>query len=173
MIDADNVRTAYQLRIDASNVLQKTEAWGIKIDVPYLTVVHQKLTEAIKNAEQEIQTKASEYAQTYLNNVPSTEWYHIRDVAWIKTIDQYRIVLNKIVSGDKKNTGINLSSWQQVQVLLYDVLGLKHIKGLGWKTDPRSTNAEALDALEPHPLLRYFKSIVDLIKSRVPMLKSY
>jgi hypothetical protein len=36
MINVDNVRTAYQLRIDASNILQKTEAWGIKIDVPYL-----------------------------------------------------------------------------------------------------------------------------------------
>ncbi len=153
MLDADNVRQAYQLRIAASNALQYTEQWGIKIDRQYLTVVHEKLTEAIGLAENDIQATASQYAQEYLDNIPSTEWGHTVNINWVKTVDQYRNVLLKIVHGDKKNTGINLSSWQQVQVLLYDVLKLKHIKSLGWKTDPRSTNAEALDALEFHPFV--------------------
>lgn len=163
MIDADNVRHAYQLRINASNALQYTEAWGIKIDVPYLTVVHQKLTEAIENAEHEIQATASEHAMQYLQIMN----FNTRKLpSWIKTEDQYLKIFNKIIHGDKKNIGINLSSWQQVQVLLYDVLGLKHIKGLGYKTDPRSTNAEALDALEPHPFVTILQEYRRLDKIR-------
>lgn len=146
LIIADQVSQAHKIAVDASNALQMTEFWGIKIDRPYLQRVLVKLDKEIAKAEQAIQGEASRYAQQFLAVNTSLRLITFAP-AWIKTIDQYRAVIGKIVAG------VNLNSWQQLQVLLYDVLALKHTKKLSFKTDPRSTNAEALAALEAHPFV--------------------
>jgi len=131
----------YTIARDGSNMLQRAEQRGFLIDRVYLERVRLMIGAKLRDAEYMVQDAASTVARKYLDNVPVTQWTHIRGIDWIKTIDQYRAVLEKIANG------INIASWQQMQVLFYDVLGLKHGKKLGYKTKPRSTNAEALDSL--------------------------
>lgn len=174
MIEADEMQQAYGIAMDASNALVRTELEGIKIDRPYLEKVRYHLLNAIGEAESNVQLDAREYTQHYIDTIPSTEWKQIARIDWIKSVDQYRIVLDKIANGSitnsggkkRKLTGVNLASWQQMQILLYDVLGLKHVKKLSYKTDPRSTNAEALDALEDHPFVRILQEFRRLDKMR-------
>lgn len=169
LIDEDNVRQAYNILIEASNAIQLTERKGIKVDRPYLELVLIKLQEAIKNAEYGIQNAATDYAVTYLEILDrNIDAWHNPDPSWIKdskirtAIQQYHNVLENIL------TGVNLRSWQQMQVLLYDVLKLTHQKKVGFKTKPRSTNAEALDALSPlnHPFVKILQEFRRLDKIR-------
>lgn len=174
MIEADNLTPTYQVCMDASNALVQTELAGIKVDVPYLKRVHYHLVNAIGEAESNVQLDARDHTQHYLDTVPSTQWQQIAKLDWIKSVDHYRSYLDKIMHGSisnsggkkRKLTGVNLSSWQQMSILLYDVLGLKHIKKLSYKTDPRSTNAEALDALEYHPFVGILQEFRRLDKIR-------
>jgi len=165
MIDADNVRQAYAINVNAANALVKTEAWGIKIDRPYLEKLLKHLEDAIEAAKLKVTNDAIAYAVPYLTQFHSNyaRWHNPCE-RWIKGTkknspqQQYQIVLEKIA------TGVSLGSWQQTQCPLSDVLGLKHVKKLGWKTDPRSTNAEALDALEDHPFVRVLQEYRKLDK---------
>ena len=148
MIEADEVAQAYQIALDGSNALQKTEHWGIKIDREYLTKVHYHLVNAIGEARSNVQLDARDYVKTFIDKIRNDPNWINPDPDWIKGSkkfltpkEQYLNVLNKIL------TAFNIGSWQQVQVMLYDVLALKHGKKLSYKTDPRSTNKEALDSL--------------------------
>lgn len=173
LIDQDNVRQAYNILIDASNALGKAERKGIKIDRPYLEKVLEALLTALAENEQKVQSAASEATTVFIDKLKSHNWRN-PDPSWIKgetLLDQYHkylTVLNKIAYGDKKHTGVNLKSWPQMQVLLYDVLGLTHQKQVGFKTKPRSTNAEALDALAPlnHPFVKILQEYRRLDKIR-------
>lgn len=159
MIDLDDVQQAYQILIDGSNALLQVETNGIKIDRAYLETVNKKLEDAILVAETTVKREAQPHVAEYLETHQPLGFFDRKPPTWIKTIDQYRAVLYKCLD-------INLNSWQQLQVLLYDVLQLKHVKKLGFKTDPRSTNAEALDALEDHPFVSLLKEYRRLTKIR-------
>lgn len=158
MLDEDNVRGAYNILISASNALQHTERKGIKIDRPYLELVLSKLLEAIENAKLAVKSDAAVAVANY--RAKGLPWVN-PDPSWIKSYDQYLKVLEKCLD-------VNLGSWQQMQVLLYDVLGLTHQKKVGFKTKPRSTNAEALDALSPlnHPFVKILQEFRRLDKIR-------
>lgn len=158
IIDADNVRQAYQIALDASNALQHSEFKGIKIDRAYLHTVNKALDSSIEKTGAEVQRDASALAQAYLVERPSDTWAQLREIKWVKTVDQYRRVLEKLA------TKANLNSWQQMQVLLYDILRLKHTLKLGHKTDPRSTGKEALASLEYHPFLAQLREYRRLTK---------
>lgn len=151
MVRADDLKEAPAIAINASNALQYTEAWGIKVDREYLKTVLVALDKEITQAVTAIQSEASTYAQQWIHTIPEN-WSNPAPT-WLKGTkkynprQQYQQVVYKIVDG------VSLGSWQQMQVLLYDVLGLKHTKPLGFKTDARSTNQEALDALEDHPFV--------------------
>jgi uracil-DNA glycosylase family 4 len=68
-----------------------------------------------------------------------------------------------------KHKPLTQDSHQQLSHIVYDLLGLKHIKPLGFKTKPRSTNEEALDALPDHAFIRLIKEARRLGK----MLNTY
>lgn len=169
MVKADDLKEAPQIAIDASNALQYTEHWGIKIDRPYLDTVLNALEKAIAKEINAIQTEATKYALTYLMTIQSSDRQAWINPApnWIKGTkkvpDPYQQWLNVV---KKILDGVSLGSWQQMQVLLYDILKLKHTKKLGFKTDPRSTNQEALDALEYHPFVDVLLSYRRLDKIR-------
>lgn len=171
LIDDDNVRQAYNILIDASNAIQLSERKGIKVDRPYLELVQKKLQEAIKNAESVVKLGATDAANDYIDLLErNNNWeaWHNPDPSWIKDSktrtakQQYAAVLEKIL------LDVNLASWQQMQVLLYDILKLTHQKKVGFKTKPRSTNAEALDALSPlnHPFVKVLQEFRRLDKIR-------
>lgn len=167
LIDKDNVRQAYNILIDASNALQLSERKGIKIDRPYLQKVLGELLKAIKIAKTKVQLEARQPVEDYIERVLIDPKWKNPDPTWIKgnnvktAKQQYLEVLERCVD-------VNLSSWQQMQVLLYDVLGLTHQKKVGFKTKPRSTNAEALDALSPlnHPFVKVLQEYRRLDKIR-------
>lgn len=166
LLDADQVREAYQIALDASNALQYVEHYGIKIDRSYLQQVLTHLQHAIAEAESRVQNEAREYVLNYLIAFDANEKWINPAPKWIKGTkkhsprEQYRAVLTKIAEC------VNLSSWQQMQVLLYDVLALKHTKKISFRTDPRSTNEEALNALPDHPFVTSLQAYRTLDKMR-------
>lgn len=174
LIDDDNVRQAYNILIDASNAIQLSERKGIKVDRPYLKLVLANLTDAITENVDKVQFAASGYAVDYIEAMPPVESWRNPDPSWIKSTkrksayDQYLAVLNQVAYGDEDHKGVNLGSWRQMQVLLYDILKLTHQKKVGFKTKPRSTNAEALDALSPlnHPFVKVLQEFRRLDKIR-------
>lgn len=120
------------------NALAKVEQNGILVDVPYLQKARVTLQADITTLRTQIAAlvlaRLTEFIENGNIRVP-------KGIDWIKTRATYAGALEKCYD-------INLNSWQQVQVILYDVLGLKHTQKLGYKTDPRSTNEEALLSLQ-------------------------
>lgn len=164
LIDVDNVRQAYNIALAASNALQHTEFLGIKVDRPYLELVLARLEEKIAEAKDAVQNAAVPYVEAYLKTIKEASWRN-PDPSWIKGTKHnsaYQQYLQVVVNCLE----VNLGSWQQLQVLLYDVLGLKHTKKLSFKTKPRSTNAEALDALPDHEFVSVLQSFRRLDKIR-------
>jgi DNA polymerase-1 len=146
LVKADGVMAAYNTSIDVSNALVVAETIGIKIDRPYLTELLKRVLDDIDKAKVQVKLDAKNYIANYIDHILlAPEGWRNPNPSWIKDRNHYVSVLLKC------HSDLNLGSWQQVQVMLYDVIGLKHTKKLGYKTKPRSTNAEALESLLADP----------------------
>lgn len=151
MLWDQNLVAPYKIARNGSNMLQRAEQRGFLIDRPYLEKVLYKVTHDIGEAYSAVELDARDFVIPFMAKVQNDPNWKNPDPSWIKDKDHYLRTLDKCINGGtsrrKKINGINIASWQQIQVLFYDVLGLKHGKKLGYKTKPRSTNAEALDSL--------------------------
>ena len=123
-----------------ANGIQQVESNGIMIDRAYV----QQLGVYIDNELSKITTPMRALVQERVSTWLAAGKINIPRADWIKNRDTYAKCIVKI------RDAFNPSSWQQVQVFLYDVLKLKHTKKLGYKTDPRSTAEEALLSLYPN-----------------------
>lgn len=123
-----------------ANAIQEVESNGIRVDVPYLQQVGAYIDNELNKLLGPLQALVVARVSDWLAHggivVPRADW--------IKTRETYARCIGKL------RDDFNPSSWQQVQVFLYDVLKLKHTKQLGYKTDPRSTAEEALLSVQPN-----------------------
>lgn len=122
-----------------ANAIQKVEATGIRVDVPYLHQVRAYLGYKLAEIETPMRQMVHDRVVAWLaaGNIV------VPRAKWIKDQETYARCIAKC------RDDFNPSSWQQVQVFLYDVLKLKHTKQLGYKTDARSTAEEALLSVQP------------------------
>lgn len=123
-----------------ANAIQSVESNGIRVDVPYLHELHAHLTDKLGDVLTPMQQMVQEKVNAWLNSGN----IRVPKAAWIKDQETYARCIAKC------RDDFNPGSWQQVQVVLYDVLKLRHTKKLGFKTDPRSTAEEALLSLQPN-----------------------
>lgn len=144
IVKQDLERTLFGVLMPGNVAVQATEYNGAYVDVEYLRKAHTKLRTEVERIETEMRSLITPLIEAYMQTpymLPRG-----KGTDWIKDLPQYTKVLEKC-------RNINVGSWQQVQVVLYDVLRLKHIKKLSYKTSPRSTDEEAQLALEPHPFV--------------------
>jgi len=125
-----------------ANAIQRVEANGIRVDIPYLQLLRAILGNRLVGLAQPLKQTVAARVRAWLErgNIPIP----YDKATWIKNATTYARCIAKI------RDDFNPGSWQQVQVFLYDVLKLKHTKKLGFKTDPRSTAEEALLSLQPN-----------------------
>lgn len=140
MLTDQSLVEPYTIARDGSNMLQRAEQRGFLIDRPYLEKVQVKLKEKIAALELDVKINGMALMPWFIDHVKADQNWHNPSPDWITDKAHYLRVLDRCLD-------LSVSSWQQMQVLFYDVLGLKHGKKLGYKTKPRSTNAEALDSL--------------------------
>jgi len=87
----------------------------------------------------------------------------------LETIEQdFKVQLDKLIAEAREMTGrpaLNLNSFQQVGVVIYDDLKLPQVRGR--KIKPRSTNAAVLDKLKgKHPFIALMKTYRRVNKMR-------
>lgn len=123
-----------------ANAIEVVEQNGIKVDVPYLhqvgAYIDAEKTKLLGPMRETVAARVAAWLDTGNIVVPRADWIKDRDT-YAKCIQRLRDAFNP-------------SSWQQVQVFLYDVLKLQHTKQLGYKTDARSTAEEALLSVHPN-----------------------
>lgn len=128
------------LLMPVAHAIIHTERNGIRVDVPYLHKLNTYIGKELDKIEKPMQQLAQTHVQAWLAHgkiiVPRADW--------IKTKETYAKCIARL------RDDFNPSSWQQVQVLLYDVLQLRHTKKLGYKIDARSTAEEALLSIHPN-----------------------
>jgi DNA polymerase I-like protein with 3'-5' exonuclease and polymerase domains len=140
MVVADQVLTAYETNLQASAVLQRAEARGIKIDRKYLELVELRLqAELDQLTEQmwEIFTRAYKGSMVIGSPFYKNEKYLLPPTS--------EEVVNSCVFNPNSDTQM---SW-----VLFYALELKHTKKLSYKSNKLSTNKESLDALPNHPFV--------------------
>lgn len=140
MLRDQNLVEPYTIARDGSNMLQRAEQRGFLIDRPYLEKVQEKLKDKIAALELDVKINGMALMPWFIDRVKADQNWNNPSPDWITDKAHYLRVLDRCLD-------LSVGSWQQMQVLFYDVLGLKHGKKLGYKTKPRSTNAEALDSL--------------------------
>jgi uracil-DNA glycosylase family 4 len=132
-----------------ANAIQRVEANGIRVDVPYLQKLRYVLDQRLDALKIPLQKMVSDQVYMWLErgNI------RVPKAAWIKDQETYARCIAKC------RHDFNPGSWQQVQVVLYDVLRLQHTKKLGFKTDPRSTAEEALLSLQPNDMSGFIEKL--------------
>jgi uracil-DNA glycosylase family 4 len=144
IVKQDLARTLFDVLMPGNIAVQATEHNGAYVDVDYLRKAQIKLSTEVARIETEMRQFITPLVTAYMQHDYALP--RGKGTDWIKDVSQYTKVLEKCLN-------INVGSWQQVQVVLYDVLRLRHVKKLSYKSSPRSTDEEAQLALEPHPFV--------------------
>lgn len=150
----DGVKGAYDLMMHGHRVTTAAGYRGFKIDRQYLLSLGDVLEERKHALTMQMWSLLEENIEITRYSTPKK--------------------LTAPYSKETKNSKpFNPGSDTQMSYLLYDYFKLEHIKQLGYKTKPDSTNEEALKALPPHifvkALLEY-RTVAKLISTYVEKL---